>query len=239
MHVADREHPARLPHREEDPRALAVQMVVEVAAVPAGEAVRERLAVGGDADDADHRPAGNGPRSFMRISPSRTSKIRVSGARTCSISWPKPGMSVATPHSIGRTSRISATSESPGSAPFTATGPVALLIRDKSISVTRSSSERIWPVKQSFVSKVTVSPGSTSSTGSRSGPNDQITWSREIRCVVATADYATSSGSAFVLDVDAVDIGEPLRRAHHEEDGDEHAGGRPPMPAYQLPYLNG
>ena len=40
-------------------------------------------------------------------------------------------MSVATPHSTGRTSRISATSESPGSAPRTATGPVALLIRDE------------------------------------------------------------------------------------------------------------
>ena len=84
-------------------------------------------------------------------------------------------MSVATPHSIGRTSRISAISESPGSAPLTATGPVALLIRERSISVTRSSSLRIWPVKQSFVSKVTTSPGSTSSLCWRSGPNDQIT----------------------------------------------------------------
>ena len=125
--------------------------------------------------------AGNETRSFIRISPSRTSNSRVSGACTCSISWPKPGISVATPHSIGRTSRISATSESPGSAPRTATGPVAPLIRARSISVTRSSSLRICPVKQSFVSKVTVSPGPTSSTGSRSGPNDQITWSRESR----------------------------------------------------------
>jgi hypothetical protein len=29
---------------------------------------------------------------------------------------------------------------------------------------------------------VTVSPGSISSTGSRSGPNSQMTWSRVIRC---------------------------------------------------------
>ena len=75
-------------------------------------------------------------------------------------------------------------SESPGSAPFTATGPVALLIRERSISVTRSSSLRIWPVKQSFVSNVTTSPGSTSSTGSRSGPNDQMTSSRQMRCAM-------------------------------------------------------
>ena len=131
--------------------------------------------------------AGNEIRSFCRIIPSFTSNIRVSGVCTWSISWPKPGISVATPHSIGRTSRISATSESPGSAPFTATGPVAPLIRDMSISVTRSSSLRICPVKQSFVSNVTVSPGSTSSTGTRSGPKAQITSSREIRWFVATA----------------------------------------------------
>jgi hypothetical protein len=67
--------------------------------------------------------------------------MRVSGACTRSISWPNPGMSVATPHSIGRTSRISTTNESPGSTPRTATGPVALLIRSRSISVTRSSSD--------------------------------------------------------------------------------------------------
>ena len=123
--------------------------------------------------------AGNAIRSFCRIRPSFTSNSRVSGFCTWSISCPKPGISVATPHSIGRTSRISAISESPGSAPFTATGPVALLIRVMSMPVTRSSSLRICPVKQSFVSKVTVAPGSTSSTGSRSGPNDQITWSRD------------------------------------------------------------
>ena len=142
--------------------------------------------------------AGNETRSFIRIWPSRTSNIRVSGASTCSISWPKPGISVATPHSIGRTSRISATSESPGSAPTTATGPVALLIRSRSISVTRSSSLWIWPVKQSFVSNVTVSPGWTSSTGSSSGPNDQITWSRERRCAAATVIYAYSSAGSKI-----------------------------------------
>ena len=119
--------------------------------------------------------AGNDTRSFILTIPSRTSNRRVSGAWTRWSSCPKPGISVATPHSIGRTSRISATSESPGSAPATATGPVALLIRPRSMPVTRSSSLRIWPEKQSFVSNVTTSPGSTSSTGCRSGPNDQIT----------------------------------------------------------------
>ena len=38
-------------------RAAAVQVVVEVAAVPAGPAVRDLLAVCCDADDADHRPS--------------------------------------------------------------------------------------------------------------------------------------------------------------------------------------
>src|SRR5207237_4756876 len=56
VHVTDREHPARPADPEEDARARAVQVVVEVAAVTAGEAVRERVAVGRDADDAHHRP---------------------------------------------------------------------------------------------------------------------------------------------------------------------------------------
>src|SRR5919199_3218546 len=167
--------------------------------------------------------AGKLTRSFMRIVPSSTRKSRVSGARTSSMSCPKPGMSVATPQSIGRTSRISATSESPGSAPATATGPVAPLIRSRSISVTRSSSERIWPVKQSFVSKTTVSPGSTSSTGSRSGPNDQITWSRVSRCCTGSLRW----GDRLVLDVDAVDVAEPLRPEGDDRDRQQDAERRP------------
>ena len=97
--------------------------------------------------------AGKRTWSFMWIQPSSTRNSRVTGALTWSISCPKPGIRQAKPTSIGRTSRISATSESPGSAPLTATGPVALLTRSKSISVTRSSSDVICPVKQSFVSK--------------------------------------------------------------------------------------
>src|ERR1700704_3963327 len=167
--------------------------------------------------------AGKRTRSFMRISPSRTSKSRVTGDCTWSISCPKPGMSVATPHSMGRTSRMSTMSESPGSAPFTATGPVALLIRERSISVTRSSSLRICPVKQSFVSNVTVSPGSTSSTGWRSGPNDQITWSRDRRY----------SANALVLDVHTVDVSQTPRPEGHDQnrdcDSDRRVGDRHPV----------
>src|SRR5262249_3988733 len=59
--------------------------------------------------------------------------------------------------------------------------------RAKSIEVTRSASDWICPVKQSLVSNVTTAPGSTSRTGSRSGPNAQITSSRETRCPVTTA----------------------------------------------------
>src|SRR3954453_16756719 len=171
--------------------------------------------------------AGKRMRSVILISPARTSKIFVNGLSTKSISWPKPGMSVATPHSIGRTSRISATSESPGSAPRTATGPVALLIRPRSFSVTRSASLRIWPVKQSFVSNVTTSPGSTSSTGWRSGPNDQITWSRERRCC------CTRRRLRIVVDVDAVDVRErlglELRHEDRERNGEHHPGDRHPV----------
>ena len=162
--------PPGLAHGEEDARALAVPVVVEVSAVLPGESVwrasrpRSRR--------RRRRPSawpGTTPARSSCTIPSRTSNRRVSGACTRWSSCPKPGISVATPHSTGRTSRISATSESPGSAPRTATGPVALLIRPRSISVTRSSSLRIWPEKQSFVSNVTTSPGSTSSTGSQVG----------------------------------------------------------------------
>src|SRR5437868_5112375 len=137
-------------------------------------------------------------------------------------------MSVATPHSIGRTSRISATSESPGSAPFTATGPVAELMRDRSISVTRSSSLRICPVKQSFVSNMTVSPGSTSSTGWRPGPNDQITSlrGREYRCGILRGDR-------LVFDVHTLHVAKPVRSRVHEPGGqcdpDAYPGDRDPV----------
>ena len=55
VHVADREHAAGLAHGEEELRARPVLVVVEVAAVLSGIGVRNRLAVGGDADHADHR----------------------------------------------------------------------------------------------------------------------------------------------------------------------------------------
>ena len=55
VHVADRQHPARLADREVDGCAGAVQMIVEVAAVLARVAVRHRLAAGRAADHADHR----------------------------------------------------------------------------------------------------------------------------------------------------------------------------------------
>jgi hypothetical protein len=123
---------------------------------------------------------------------------------------------VATPQSMGRTSRISATSESPGIAPLTATGPVALLIRSRSISVTRSSSLRIWPEKQSLVSNVTTDPGSTSSTGSSAGPNDQITWSRLTRWVIA---ISCGLGLGFVgqIKVHDPDVDHPLAIAPPQE----------------------
>ena len=107
-------------------------------------------------------------------------------------------MIVATPFATGVTSRISTTSESPGSAPRTATGPVAPLTRSKSIAVTRSASLWIWPVKQSFVSKVTTEPGSTSRTGSISGPKPQTIWSRVTLWSMTTVATAQPAGTGRV-----------------------------------------
>src|SRR5580765_2732878 len=149
-------------------------------------------------------------------------------------------MIVAKPFGPGRMSSSSTTSESPGSAPFTATGPVALFTREKSIAVTRSSSDWICPVKQSFVSNVITAPGSTSSTGSRCGPKPQITSSRETRCSVATA-----IGAAILLpgrriehpaaaghrryDLAPVQIFHGIRR--EDDDVREVAGQQLPAPA--------
>ena len=58
MHVADGEHAAGPADGEVDPGSRAVEVVVEIAAVAAGEPVRQRLAVRGDPDHADHRPGG-------------------------------------------------------------------------------------------------------------------------------------------------------------------------------------
>src|SRR5262245_50047714 len=166
--------------------------------------------------------AGKRTRSFISIHPSSTRNIRVTGDPTWSINWPKPGIRHANPTSIGRTSRISATTLSPGSAPRTATGPVALLTRSKSIAVTRSSSLVICPVKQSFVWNVTVSPGSTSSTGWRSGPNDQITCSRGRKCCCGILGR-----DGFVFDVDVVDVGDAVAGGQHDICGDRDAEAGP------------
>ena len=164
----------------------------------------------------------------MRISPSRTSKSRVTGDCTCSISCPKPGMSVATPHSIGRTSRISTTSESPGSAPFTATGPVALLIRDRSISVTRSSSLRICPVKQSFVSNVTMSPGSTSSTGLEVRP-ERPDYLVTRQAIVLRHLVARSSRPRRTPGRGRQPVGPELHDEDRDEDPDDRVDARDPV----------
>src|SRR4029450_8499169 len=57
MHVADGKKPARLPHREVDPGAGTVKVVVEVPAVSVGEARGQVLTGCRDADDTDHRPS--------------------------------------------------------------------------------------------------------------------------------------------------------------------------------------
>ena len=121
-------------------------------------------------------------------------------------------MIVATPLRSGATSRSSTVSESPGSAPRTAIGPVAELIRSKSMSVTRSSSVLIWPVKQSFVSSLTTAPGLDLEHRLEVGPNDQMTWSREtvstatVRRPCASSSVGAAAGSRLVVDEDPVGV---------------------------------
>src|SRR5829696_442033 len=134
-------------------------------------------------------------------------------------------MMVATPWGPGRMSSISTIRLSPGAAPRTATGPVAGLTFEKSISVTRSLSVCIWPEKQSWVSKVTTEPGSTSSTGSISGPKLNaassfgITWSTTLsRVLVKPISFLAACRGricfgrhSLVLDKDLLGLGDGLR----------------------------
>jgi hypothetical protein len=124
--------------------------------------------------------AGNDTRSFMVTTPSATVKIRVVGEWTSSMSCPHPGMHIAAPFSPGRMSSRVTDNVSPGSAPRTAIGPVALLTRLRSIFSRVSLSLCTCPVKQSHVSISSTVPGSTVTTGSRFASNDQTCSSRPI-----------------------------------------------------------
>src|SRR5215213_27888 len=131
---------------------------------------------------------------------------------------------VATPWGPGLMSRISTIRLSPGSASRTATGPVAGLTFEKSMSVTRSFSVWIWPEKQSWVSNVTTAPGSTSRTGLISGPKLNtassfgITWSTLLMAWVISISFLAVrrgrvcfGGDVLVLDEDLLGLGDGLR----------------------------
>src|ERR671917_527655 len=133
-------------------------------------------------------------------------------------------MMVATPWGPGLMSRISTTRLSPGSAPRTESGPVAGLTFEKSMSVTRSLSVWIWPEKQSWVSKVTTSPGSASKIGFISGPKPKMAsslgmvWSTlSMDCVMIVSFLsachcrARLRGHGLVLDEDLLSLGDGLR----------------------------
>ena len=108
VHVADREHPARLAHRQVDRRAGAVQVIVEVAAVAAGEPVRR--ASRRRSPRRSRPPSGAAgrrcARSCARCRPRRGTPASAVPC-TWSISCPMPGISVANPRSAGRTSSSS------------------------------------------------------------------------------------------------------------------------------------
>src|SRR5215218_10534425 len=167
---------------------------------------------------------GNRISSLKWTTPSRTGNTLVTGDPTMSMSWPNSGMMVATPWGPGRMSRISTIRLSPGSAPRTATGPVAGLTFEKSISVTRSLSVCIWPEKQSWVSKVTTESGLTSSTGFISGPKLNtassfgITWSTLSMVLVTSISFLAArrgricfGRDSLVLDKDLLGLGDGLR----------------------------
>src|SRR5829696_2314420 len=133
-------------------------------------------------------------------------------------------MMVATPWGPGLMSRISTMRLSPGSAPRTETGPVAGFTFEKSMSVTRSLSVWICPEKQSWVSKVTTSPGSTSKMGFISGPKPKtasslgMMWSTlSMDCVMPVSFLAACRGRArlrgygLILDEDLLSLGDGLR----------------------------
>ena len=68
---------------------------------------------------------------------------------------PKPGIWLVNPNFSGTTSRISTSSRSPSSAPFTHTGPVSACATLRSAAITSSSvvSHVIWPSSASRVSR--------------------------------------------------------------------------------------
>ena len=140
VHVADREHPARLAHRQVDGRAGAVQVVVEVAAVLAGEAVEDRRRSVATPITPTIGRSGKEMRSFMwigvAVDPEDLGQRRLDLVDQLPDARDQRREAAAS----GRTCSSSTTSESPGSAPRTAIGPVAELTREKSISVTRSAS---------------------------------------------------------------------------------------------------
>src|SRR5215212_4583645 len=134
-------------------------------------------------------------------------------------------MMVATPWGPGLMSRISTMRLSPGSAPRTKTGPVAGLTLEKSMSVTRSFSVWICPEKQSWVSKVTTSPVSTSKTGCISEPKAKtasslgMVWSTlstdraipMISFLCAPRGRIRLRGHGLVLDEDFLRLDDSLR----------------------------
>ena len=129
--------------------------------------------------------AGNDTRSFIVTVPSTTRKIRVVGECTVSINWPHSGMHIAAPCLFGRMSSNVTDNVSPGSAPRTPIGPVALLTRARSSFSSVSSSLCTCPVKQSHVSISMIVPGSTVTTGWRCASKDQTWSSRPIFTVIS------------------------------------------------------
>ncbi len=109
--------------------------------------------------------------SAERATPSSISQRTKTGRSNPSVSKPKPGRIAVVPKLPGSMLSISTTSRSPGRAPRTSIGPVSGWLAPSSTdsSVLASLSRSSCPSIPSRSSTTSCSPGSTETTGGRSG----------------------------------------------------------------------
>src|SRR5215217_3804166 len=170
VHVPDSEHTAGLSHGEVDLRSYAMQVVIEVATVLAWHGVDNLLPLRGHPDNPDHGPYWEPDLVAEVYDPLPHGQYLGNG-----------GLDHVYELAVARDDGCDSLGtgldvqdlDHEAVAGFRATdgdragGGVHLR---ESMSVTRSFSVWIWPEKQSWVSKVTTSPGLTSRTGFISAP---------------------------------------------------------------------
>ena len=183
VHVADREHPAGLAHRQVDLRARAVQVVVEVAAVLSRVAVEHRRPP--RSRRRSPRPSGAaGTRCGRSYGWCRRRRGRPASAA------PRPGRSAGRCRGSASRTRCSSVAHL-RAARRRASRRLGAADRDRpgrrvdALEVDRRDEIGLGrDLAREAVVRLerTISPGSISSTGVMSGANAQTTSSRPIRC---------------------------------------------------------